>query len=403
MNDEPKTEEMTAEERNDKRKIEIEERKRKRKSKKNRTLIIIIAVLVFSTAFTLYLNIDNPLLHNMFSGIGFDASTDGALIEFEKTEDFDVSSFNGNAIVARNTQVICVDSDMKHRWEIQQNNAAPVIKTGGKYTLTYSFDVANAVLSKDGGDVIELVTEASVIGGSVNENGYCAVVTREKGYKAQIIVYSPKGEVIYKWHSADNYIIDVAVSPDNRSLAAATADFSTDVASGGLMMFNFAQEKPYAGQILENNLILEIRFTGKNSLLAVGDIGIAVFDALGEKQGEYSYDGKKLTNYDIGTNDNIVLALNESDSVLNDTEIKILSKNLKEKGTCTVSGAVSCIDSVDGKVLVVADRKLSLFSERGNEIKKLDVNKDIKKAVLFGNGDDALIVSGSVAETVRLK
>lgn len=402
MNDETNNEEMTAEERDAKRRSKFEERKKKRRSKKNRVLIIIIVILLFSSAFTLYLNIDNPLLHSMFSGIGFNVSTNETLIEFEKTEDYDVCGFNGNAIVARNTQVVCVDSNMNQRWVIQQNNASPVIKTNGKYTLTYSFDVANAVIAKDG-EALELITETPVIGGSVNENGYCAVVTREKGYKAQIIVYSPKGEVVYKWHSADNYIIDVAVSPDNQCLAVATADFSTDVASGGLMMFNFSQSKPYAGQILENNLVLEVRFTGKNSLVAVGDIGVVLFDALGEKQGEFPYGGKKLTNYAMGTNDNIVLALNESDSVLNDTEIKILNKNLKEKGNCTVSGAVSCIDSSDGRILVVADRKLALLSERGNEIKKLEVNKDIKKAILFGNGDDALIVSGNVAEVVRLK
>ncbi len=381
-------------------KSQIEARKKKRHAKKNRFLIIVILLLIASTAFTLYMNIDNPLLHNVFSGVGIDLVNE-TVIEFEKTEDYAMSGLNGNAIVARNTTVSCVDGNMNNIWTINQNNAAPVIKTGGKYVLTYSFDVPGAMLTK-GGDSLEFATENNIIGGSVNKNGYCALITREKGYKAQVVVYSPEGEVLYKWHSADNYIIDAAISYDNRTLAVATADFSKNTASGGLMLFNFSQEKPFAGQVLENNIIMQIKYTGKDTLLVVGDIGAAVFNSLGEKKAEYSYSGKSLTNYDIGDDNELVLALNESDSVLNDTEIKILGSNLKEKGTYIANGAVGCLDTSDGKVLVVSDRKLALVSKRGNEIAKLDVNKDIKNAVLMDNGD-VLIASGNNAEIVNLQ
>ncbi len=381
-------------------KSQIEQRKKKRHAKKNRFLIVIILILVISCAFTLYMNIDNPLLHSAFSGVGINLSNK-TFIDFEKTEDYALAGFNGNAIVARNTTVSCVDGNMNNIWTINQNNAAPVIKTNGKYVLTYSFDVPGAVLTK-GGDSIEFAVENHIIGGSVNKNGYCALVTREKGYKAQIIVFSPDGEVLYKWHSADNYIIDTAISHDNRTLAVATADFSKNTASGGLMLFNFSQEKPFAGQVLENNLIMQIEYTGKDSLLAVGDVASVVFNSLGEKKYEYSYSGKSLTNYDIGEDNSIVLALNESDSVLNDTEIKILSSNLKEKGTYMANGAINCVDCADGQVLVVSDRKLALVSKRGNELSKLDVNKDVKKAVLL-DGWDVLIASGNNAEIVNMK
>lgn len=382
-------------------KPQASDRKKKRKAKKNRLIIGVILFLIVSIMFSLYMNKDNPLLYNLFSGFGFNMSNNTTVIEFDKTEDFAISEFDGNAVVARNTSVFCVDRNMNTRWTAQQNNSAPVIKTNGKYVLTYSFDVDNAMLTKDG-DSMELITGFNVIGGSVNKNGYCALVTREKGYKAQVIVYSPDGEVLYKWHSADNYIIDVDVSPDNRTLAVATADFSTNTASGGLMFFNFSQEKPYAGQILENNIIMQVQFIDKDSLLVVGDIGTTVFNSLGEKETEYSYDGKKLTNYDIGTDYSLVLALNQGDSVMNDTEIKILNKDLKEKGSYIVGGSVMCIDSVRGKTLIAAERNLILLNNRGKEIKNLDINRDIKEAVLFGNGESVLVSSGSIAELLNL-
>jgi len=85
------------------------------------------------------------------------------------------------------------------------------------------------------------------------------------------------------------------------------------------------------------------------------------------------------------------------------TQIKILSKKLKEKGTYSSGGSVTSIDAADGSVLLVSDRTLSVISIRGNEIKKLDINKDVKDAILFGNGKDALITAGSMAEIVNLK
>lgn len=375
----------------------FESRKKKRHAKKNRTLLIIILILVVSIGCTMYMNMDNPLLSGMFSGFGI--SNKGVNIEFEKTEDYAVAEFDGDVVVARNTIVSCIDHKMNSKWTVEQNNAMPVIKSNGKYVLTYSFDVAGAVLTK-GGKSQTIATENPIVGGSVNKNGYCAIVTREKGYKAQVLVFSPDGDVVFKWHSADNYILDVDVSYDNKCLAIATADFSTDMVSGGLMFFNFSQEKPYAGQILENNMIMEIKFIGKDSLLVVGDMGSAVFGGDGEKKREYLYGGKKLNNYDIGTENNLVLALTEGDSVLKDTQIKILNKDLKEKGNYTAKGAVSCINAVGDRVLLSTDRDVILLSKGGKELNLLNLNKDINEAVLFGNGKSALIASGGIAEII---
>lgn len=379
----------------------IEMRKKKRSRRKNIMLALLILVLVLSTLCTLYMNIDNPHLHNLFSGIGLDVADNKSTIEFDKTEKFAVAGFDGDVVASGGGGISCYTENMDTSWTVAKNNTFPVIKTSGRYVLSYNFDVENATLIK-GGKATELVTGNNVIGGSVNDDGYCAIITREKGYKAQVIVYTPEGDVIYKWHSADNHITDAVVSPDNKTLVAATVDFSTNTASGGLMFFNFSQEKPYAGQILENNIIMQIKFADKDSLLVVGDVSSCVYDILGAKEQEYSYEGKKLTNFYIDSDGNVIVALAESDSSSTETSVKMLNKKLKEKGTYTTKGAVTSIHAAEGDILLVTGRTLLAVSMRGNEIKKLDVNKDVKNAVLFGNGKDAMIVAGSEAEVVSL-
>ena len=149
---------------------QVKDRRKKRKARKNRVLIAVIVILLITISFSLYMNKDNPLLHSMFSGFGFSMSDNPTVIEFEKTENYDIASFNRNAVVARNTSVFCVDDKMNVRWDVPQNNSDPVIKTSGKYTLTYSFDVANAVLTKDG-KATEIATDNVIIGGSINKTG----------------------------------------------------------------------------------------------------------------------------------------------------------------------------------------------------------------------------------------
>lgn len=377
-------------------------KKKKRRRGKNKTAVIIAIILVVTSLITLFLNIDNPAFRDFFGWMGLSSDNNGTTIEFDKTEKYDISEFNGNVVLARNATVSCIDNRLNTRWSIEQGNSAPVIKTCGKYVITYSFDVANAVLTKDGKS-INLPTDNPIIAASVNKNGYSVLVTREKGYKAQVVVHSPDGNVMYKWHSADNYIVDVDISPDNRTLAVATADFSTDSVSGGIMFFNFSQEEPYYGQIFKSNLMLDIQFVDKDSLMAVGDLSTILVKTNGEGEGEYSYNGKKLNNYDIGTDFSLVLVLSQSDSVMDDTEIKFVDKKLKERGTATVTGAVSSVDSVRGKTLVAMDRCLILMNNKGKELKSVELNRDIKKAVLFGNGKSALVASGSIVELVSLK
>lgn len=378
--------------------------KEQKKSKKHGILwVLLILILLATTAFTLYLNRDNPMLRSFFGGVDFSVTrtADGEL-PLEKTEKYFFAGSKDGVVAAQADAVSLITSSLSTAWEIPMVSTNPVIKTEGDYVLAYDME-ANGAMVIQNGNPMEVPTDDAVITGSINKNGYFALVTKEKGYKAQIIVYDPTGTVLYKWHSADNYIIDVAISPSNQCLAAATLDFSKDVASGGLMLFQFSQEKPFAGQVLEGNLLMQVHFADKNTLLAVGDTAAAGFDALGNKLWDIDYGGKQLITYDISDNGNLALAFREQDSVMSGSVAKIYGTNGKEKGEYQCAEQITGVDAVGNDVLLSQARKLTLISARGGELKKLDVNRDIKEAVLFRDRKHALVVSGASAQVLQLK
>lgn len=365
--------------------------------------IILLLVLVAVTVFMLFLNRDNPMLRAFFGGVNFQVtrSADGEL-PLEKTEKYFFAGSKDGVVIAQADTLSMVTPSLGTVWEIPMVSTSPVVKTSGAYVLAYDMDTNGATVVKDGNPT-EISTDDAVIIGTINKNGYVALVTKEKGYKAQIIVYDPSGTVIYKWHSADSYVIDVALSPANNCLAAATLDLSKDMASGGLMMFQFSQEKPFAGQVLEGNLLLKVQFADKNTLLAIGDTAAAGFDVLGGKLWNVEYSGKQLATYDISDNGNLVLAFHQQDSVLSGSEVKIYGSNGKEKGTYQTTEQITGVDAMENDILLTQARKLTLISARGGELKSLEINRDIKNAVLFQDRKHALVVSGSAAQVLQLK
>lgn len=364
---------------------------------------VLIFLLAATTALMLYVNRDNPMLRSLLDGVNFQvAQTADGEMPLENTEKYFFAGSEDGVAIAQADMVSLVAPSLSTVWEVPMASTNPVIKISGAYVLAYDMDANGATIIKDGNPTA-VPTDDAVITGTINKNGYFALVTEEKGYKAQIIVYDPSGSVLYKWHSADNYVIDVALSPANNCLAAATLDLSKDVASGGLMLFQFSQEKPFAGQVLEGNLLLQVQFADKNTLLAVGDTAAAGFDVLGGKLWDIDYGGKQLVTYDISDNGNMALAFSQQDSVLSGSMVKIYGSNGKEKGEYQTSEQVTGIDAVGNDILLAQARKLTLISARGGELSNLEINRDIKNAVLFQDKKHALVVSSSAAQVLQLK
>ncbi len=377
--------------------------KQKKRKKGGAIWVLLVLLLIATTGFTLYLNRDNPTLRAFFSGVEFQMTDAGNNeLALEKTEKYCFEGSKDGVVMAQAGVVSILSPSLGTAWEVPAAGENPVVKTSGGYVLSYSMDASGATVVKDGHQ-LAVQTDDTVITGSINKNGYFVLVTEEKGFQSQIIVYDPAGAVLYKWHSADSYVIDVDISPDNTCLAAATLDLSKDVASGGLMLFHFSQEKPFAGQVMEGNLLLEVQFINRDTLLAIGDTASAGFDAMGNKLWDIDYGGKPLITYDISSNGNAVFAFREQDTMAGGSQVKIYGANGKQKGEYQSQEPVTGVDAVENDVLLTQARKLTLISARGGELKNLDVNRDIQDAVLFHDRKNVLVVSGSAAQVLRLK
>lgn len=307
-----------------------------------------------------------------------------------------------NGILAADTENISYyTSALKSEWSQPAVYGSPVAFSSGMHALVCYKDTGDAFVVS-GNDINHITLTGNVTGGDINNDGTAAIIAAEDGYKSQIAVYSKDGDLMYKWHSADNYVTDVAVSNDGKSMIAATLDFSDGIVSGGLLFFNFSQDKPYAGVVLENNAIAEVKYLSNSRIAAIGDEKAVIYNIKGTEVNTIDYKNMKLLTYDFDTDGNIALCFSRDDSVMSNCDTVIYNKNGKEKGRYSVKGNIKTVNKTNDRTLAVLDREIIILSDSGEQIKKIPVTRDIRNAILLDGGKSAFVVSGTVAQTVKL-
>ncbi len=354
--------------------------------------VVILAVIVAGIVFWM----------NMSSGTEKNVESGYDVIPVEANESLDFSRCGSNIVMVKNNGTYAYSDKLVSKWSIESNGSSPFIKSKDERAIIYYMNEKVALVT-DGKTTQKVETEGEISTASINADGYFCIVTGETGYKSLVTVYSPDCEVLYKWHSAENYVVDAEISPNNKSMAVATVDFSKSSVSGGVMLFNFTQEKPHVGHVIENSIVMDIEYVSKSRVVAVSDTGFYGYNAVGEKVFEVPYDNMKLTTYNINSGNNMVLVFNKDDSVVSGSVVKIYKASGKECGIYESEDTVTGVDVVDSKIMLSLGRKLKLISKSGKEQKTFNLNKDIKNALLFENKRSAFVVSGSSVELIKLR
>jgi hypothetical protein len=173
-----------------------------------------------------------------------------------------------------------------------------------------------------------------------------------------------------------------------------------------VVFFNLNEEKPYAGIVINDTLISNIRFYKDNSLIVIGDNQMVGFSPQGIQKWNISYNDRSLQAFNIDSNDIIVLALSErkgGNFINSDSVIEIFNRDGQKQGTYKVDGEIKFLDVEDDLIALNKKRDVCVITPKGVEIAKATSSKDIKDIVLFGNKREILMVSRNALDVLELK
>ncbi len=372
--------------------------KRKISVKKLFKIIFLLALVVIVS---IGIKKGFDVLGGFFASRWQNISTTSQEITITSTGTLDYENFQKGVLVANSGTITYFNTKMEAVWEKQGFAGLPVIHTNGRYALVAYCDTPNALLIT-GSNSIPVTGSGKIVSSYVNQNGYFALVMTEDGYKNQIAVFDNYGKVLYKWHSAENYVTSVAISPDNESMAAATIGFTENGFDSGIMMFDLAQSNPNAGQHQSDNLIMDIEFVSNNRLVVIGDKAATLYRKNGKELRSIDYEGKKLITFDVTQSGTTILCFARDDSSMSNCDIYTYKTNAKQSGHFETSGKVLSLSSCGNNVLVAKDGEFDLLTEKCRKIRTTSIVRDLKNSVLFNEGKFAFVISGNLAQIIKV-
>ena len=376
--------------------VKQEQKKIRDAHNKKHAFFTIVGILAVLLVFTIY-SASVKLMANNVSTV-----TQTASFEIEASEKSVAALYNGGILVSDRGKIICYDNHAREVLSYDAVNGMPVIKTAGNSAAVAYMSTKNAYIVNNN-KVIAITAPDIIKGISVSENGVCAIICDEEGYRGQVVVYDTDGNDIYRWHSANDYITDVSVSPDGKNMVVSTLEITDEKAVAEAVFFDFRQNEAYTSFVAEDAVCSNIKHLSKSRIAMVCDDKTFILSKNGKLQGEVDYKGMKPTTFDIDSNGNMVMCFKHDDSILSQCDVVVLNKNGKEKGRYTANSAVSAVSINNSKVLAVPERRIVLVSESGKEIYNGEINKDVKQAFLLDDLTSAVVISGTTAQYIELK
>ena len=369
----------------------------------NRKFMLFIIVVLVVGIYAIYLNKYNPVIQNLFAVVLKEQMVQSSLtIEFDSSTNHDIGIYKDSVVLCSKDGVRAVNKKGEEEWTVSLTLSKPFLEISHKYILVADKGGREVHVITNSSVLCTIRTDTPIISANINSAGYLAVITEEKGYKGKITVYdvNSQGQEIYKWYSGQNYITDVAISKDNKHMVVSTIDTSKGRVSGGLVFFNFSQDKPYAGVVKEDTLITNLKFFKDNMLVALGDNQVLGFSLEGEEQWSHNYEGKLLQTFHLNEEGMIGLALKEDS---NRSLVRILNYKGEVKGTKEVNGVVKYIHVGDKFIAINNKRNISLITHRGEDVAEAAANRDVQNILLFENNKEILVVSRNCADILELK
>ncbi len=359
------------------------------KPKKDKKIYIVLAVLIVATAILLYINI----VHSAYTkSLNLNKS---AIMSIEDSGY--IFEKSGKEVVACGHEgITAIDKNGEIKWKTPFAASTPYMVTSGKYVLCADLNGNDCAVFVDGRKITEQKLPYEIITANLNENGYYAAATKERGYKAKVTVWNTKGEQVFAWHSTKYHVMAVAVANNNRGMIVSAFDIeNTDGNMFKMLYFSFGKDTPTELECGEKNLVANLKSVG-NRIYAIGDNAFYAYSESGRKAFNIDFDGRTLQRY--ATTDTVIaLALTKTsvEGYYGGSVVETYSASGAKKGSYGVDDEITFLDMEENKVLVNSPDGAYILSDNGRLYGNLTFGNEVREGIIFSGGKKLLLVNGA--------
>lgn len=301
--------------------------KKAEKNRKNifRKLIVAIAIVSFLSVSvcTVYSVVQSTVSKEVTHG---KLKDENVIMYFEDAQirkGFPLS--NGNVVLTTNS-LISFKSNGNIRSSDKLGYSKPLVKSKGSNYIVFERSTGKlAILNRagvsyhnDGGD--------EIINADIASNGNYAVITRKTQASAILSVYSSSNKILFQWECTDEYLSQVALSKNGKTVAVSSIGVKNGEAYSKIMFFNLDStdvegEIEYTGES-----VYVIRFIGNRELSVITDKNYMIADSDSLESQVISYDYDVIDGYAFADNNSAAI-LKKAFGTLDKHILMVVDKN----------------------------------------------------------------------------
>lgn len=361
---------------------------RKNKEMKKLTIITTITILVL---IILALYMANPTFRSFIDTyiLRKEISEENAstiIIDTEKASL--IYAYDKNLAIYSDGNLHFYNSAAKQVANIEITLSKPIADSEKKYLVLGDYESQKICLIKDNELVWQKDVEGKISKISVNREGYVAVSVTGTTYESIVMVYNPKGELLFSKYISQ-YVLGIDISEDHKYIAIAEMENTKispttkiELISMELATSNSEKATVNSYQAQNNEYLSGIKFQNKKNLICCFDSYIL---KLNEKEKKKIYELSDNTAYtDINMLSGFIHVDKETSSVFkSDYRLKISSNDEKSKEKVyIIEGNIKNIKSKDKKIALHLGNKVEFVGANGWLDKKYKSSQEIKDVVL---------------------
>jgi len=275
----------------------------------------------------------------------------------------------------------------------------PVGTACGKYAAVYDAGGQDLYLYTGREEVfaLSLPQSQSLISASVNQHGWLAVVRQESGTRGVVTVYNGSHREVVEVRLSSHFVMDAAVSPDNRALAVLTMGLdegSFECRVDVYQLENSGSGEPDWSCSLDNNTVLSLRWDS-DGIWALGESALTLVSAGGTTAGSYAYNGRYLKAFSLEGEHSAALLLGKYRAG-SSNELVIVSPDGGARASMELEEQVLSLSAAGRYVAVLTADRLDLYSLDLKLYASLEGTQGARQALLRDDGTALLISAGSV-------
>ena len=298
-------------------------------------------------------------------------------ISITSANDINTYAFKENILILNNNKLTAYNSNGNEEYSMDIEISNPIFKSAGDYLCIGEKNGKKIYVILDKNIIWQKDLEGGICDITINSNGYLAVAITGSIYKTIVQTFDNKGEEQFKNFLSSTYVIDMSISPNNKYLAIAEANFSGIIIQSNIKIVSTEKaEIVYNHTNIEGDLIVNIKYQSKDELTCVFDNHIEIIK--NEERSTVSDFSQEETLF-AELNNKIIKIIKKDSKIY----LKVLTNAENVKEYEVLEPKEVCVS--DSVVAINLGSEVLFYSNSGWLIKRYNATQEINEIVLSDN------------------